>query len=99
MISLREAIVDARLAGLHGHDRRERLDLLVEEGFFDEADVKQLDAAFTEGVAARLSGYPCHCISCHSFTPQMVENEYRRVAYSNRRWHELLAAGKPHDEI
>lgn len=82
--TLEYALVGARLAGRHGRGRRETLEMLVEEGFIDEAEMKQLEAAFSEGVEARRSGCPCHCISCHSFTPALGEKEVQHMRYASR---------------
>ena len=49
--------------------------------------------AHAEGVQAQQSGYPCHCISCHSFTPAMREKEVQRIRYACRRREDLKAEG------
>lgn len=99
MILLSHALVSTRLDGRHGRDRRQTMEWLAEDGFFDEADMKLLDAAFTEGVEASSSGYPCHCPTCSSLIPAMREREHVRMAYAQRRRDELKSSGLSYEAI
>lgn len=98
MLPLNYALVNARLSGRHGEDRHAALQSLAEDSLFDEDEMRQLDAAFTEGVEARLSGYSCHCTACQNLTPAMREKEERRSAYFLRRYQQLVATGKTYEE-
>ena len=93
MISLEEALVRARLDGRHGHPKDVSLPYLMEHGRWNERERMLVEDAYAEGVLAQQSGYPCHCISCHSFTPAMREKEVQRIRYANGRREQLLAEG------
>ena len=97
MISLEEALVRARLDGRHGHPKDVSLPYLMEHGRWNERERMLVEDAYAEGVLAQQSGYPCHCISCHSFTPAMREKEVQRIHYACRRREELAAEGVGRD--